>query len=577
MVKHLFLYFILIAIIAQSCGTKQHAVSPIASNTQGSKAAIEKLYYVAEKLRLEKQIRKAADTLKTLVALEPNHAAGHYFLAKCLLQLENTSGALVHSKKAVALQKNNLYYRTLLAESYAVNDQIDLAIVEYKNLAKAQPSLAETHLYKAAFYANFSRKYEEALALYDEIQKQYGFNEEISFRKIALYKKLNNQKKILLEIDGLIAENPGDVNFQLLKLEAYNDAKDSISYKNLLKQLETNFADDPKIMPTLVLKNLVEGDTVKYRSMLKQAMNNKSITPEDKLNMLVPIVAESEKDTNILIELIAYSKQIVSSAPNDAKAIGIYASVLGAAGKFEEAAEQYKILLSKDPSKLETWQQVISLYSAAAKYDSVISLTNRAKQYFPNQSYLYLMNAVAHQQKENYNQALIAYGKALDYALGNKLEQSNIYSQLGDTYNNLKKYQESDSCFDAAIKLDPNNEGALNNYAYFLSLRKEKLDQAAKMSKQSLVVRPGEKTYLDTYAWVLFMQAKYKEALEQMELAIKANGNTDATLWEHYGDILFYLGRTNDALENWKKAKDLKSKSKMLDKKIADKQYYEEI
>jgi Tfp pilus assembly protein PilF len=56
------------------------------------------------------------------------------------------------------------------------------------------------------------------------------------------------------------------------------------------------------------------------------------------------------------------------------------------------------------------------------------------------------------------------------------------------------------------------------------------------MSRQALIIRPGEGTFLDTYGWILYLQGKYKDALEYLRKAIAANPNeTDPSVWEHSG------------------------------------------
>jgi tetratricopeptide (TPR) repeat protein len=542
-------------------------------NTNGKLLAQEK-YFEADKLRLDKDYKKAIGLYKECLQLQPNHAAANYFLAKCYNILNMGEQALPYAKKATILQQQNNYYRSNLAESYALAGQLDMAIVEYKRLAIAQPSLAESYLYKAAFYAIYQRKSDEAISIYNEVEKQFGFNEELCFKKIGIFRTEKQYARMHTEFDKLIAQDPTELNYRILKLETFELSKDSISFNSELKKLELNYGNDARIIPILVLNALTKGDTMKYKSGLQKAMSNKDISPEDKLNMLMPILAEAETDTVVVTELLQFCKQIVTSAPNDTKAIGIYASVLATAKKTKEAAEQFNILIKKDPSKLDIWQQLISLYAVDNNFDSIIAITNEAKNYFPNQSYFYMMQGIAYQQKEYYTQAIKAYNKALDYSGKSKEDKINIYTQLGDTYNSTKEYNWSDSCYEKALELDPRNESALNNYAYFLSLRKDNLDKAAKMSQLSLIVRPLEKTFLDTYAWILFQQGKYKEALEQMELAL--DSKSDGTLYEHYGDILFKLNRTEEAILNWKIAQQKGVKSKILDQKISTKKYYEQ-
>ncbi|MFT7195961.1 MAG: putative negative regulator of RcsB-dependent stress response, partial [Marinoscillum sp.] len=54
-----------------------------------------------------------------------------------------------------------------------------------------------------------------------------------------------------------------------------------------------------------------------------------------------------------------------------------------------------------------------------------------------------------------------------------------------------------------------------------------------------------------------------------------ANLQDDGTVIEHYGDVLYKLGREDEALEQWKRAAQFDDASENINKKIADKKLYE--
>ena len=74
---------------------------------------------------------------------------------------------------------------------------------------------------------------------------------------------------------------------------------------------------------------------------------------------------------------------------------------------------------------------------------------------------------------------------------------------------------------------------------------------------------------------MFYQKKEYKDALIWLEKALKNGGDSSATIVEHYGDALFQLNRTEEALEQWIKAKELGSESELIDKKIEDKTLYE--
>src|SRR5690606_15266341 len=125
---------------------------------------------------------------------------------------------------------------------------------------------------------------------------------------------------------------------------------------------------------------------------------------------------------------------------------------------------------------------------------------------------------------------------------------------LGGNYNSLEMFAESDVAYSEALGIDSMNVFVLNNYAYYLSLRNEKLDKAEAMSLKSIELQPNEATYEDTYAWILFKLERYDEALVWIKNAISNTELPSATLLDHFGDILFMNGEEKEALKQWKKA-----------------------
>ena len=118
------------------------------------------------------------------------------------------------------------------------------------------------------------------------------------------------------------------------------------------------------------------------------------------------------------------------------------------------------------------------------------------------------------------------------------------------------------------LKVDPLNDYVLNNYSYFLSLRKEKLDRARQLSKKLVERHPTESTYLDTHAWVLYVSKDYAGAKQYLEKALADPSGVSGTIIEHYGDVLFQLGEQTRAVEQWKLAKAKGGAGPEIDRKI---------
>ena len=76
------------------------------------------------------------------------------------------------------------------------------------------------------------------------------------------------------------------------------------------------------------------------------------------------------------------------------------------------------------------------------------------------------------------------------------------------------------------------------------------------MSFQCNQIEKNNGTYEDTYAWILYQLKEYEEAKEWIVKALKNGADNSPVVVEHYGDILYKLGEIQNAVIQWKKAKN---------------------
>lgn len=128
-----------------------------------------------------------------------------------------------------------------------------------------------------------------------------------------------------------------------------------------------------------------------------------------------------------------------------------------------------------------------------------------------------------------------------------------------------------------ALSKAPNDLMLMNNYAYYLALDNEELDKAAEYGAKLVEKEPLESTYLDTYAYILMKQAKYDLAIFYIRQALTYDSKEapNFEIIEHYGDILYFLGNIDQAIEEWSKAKKINPNSSILNEKIKQKKYVE--
>ena len=129
-------------------------------------------------------------------------------------------------------------------------------------------------------------------------------------------------------------------------------------------------------------------------------------------------------------------------------------------------------------------------------------------------------------------------------------------SLLGDLCNSTGNYAESDSYYEAVLKIDSNNAVVLNNCLLFVAKKKSLLKEKA-MSQRCNEIEPNNGTYQDTYAWILYQLGDYEEAKKWLEQALKTEQATALLLLNTMGDVLYKLGLKEEALIEWNNAKKL--------------------
>lgn len=506
--------------------------------------------------------------------VDPNSATTMYELANIYSFQNNKNQALFYSKKAATTDPENVWFQLLYADCLKNNRQLEEAAKVYEKLVKQNPENIDFYYELASTYL-YLNKPMDAIRVYDNIEKHIGVTDEVSVQKIKIYKTLKNIDKAIEETKKLIRQNPKDAkNFGILG-ELYQDKgqpeKALDAYNDLL------LVDPQNAYVHLSLADYYRSQKQNEKAFeeIKIAFKSKDLDIDTKVKILLSYYSITEVYAELKPDADELCKIMIQVHPDEAKAYSMYGDFLNRDKKHEEARKQFRKAIELDKEKYAIWSQLLIIESELNDNDALEKESKEAMELFPNQALPYFFNGSAKFQQKKYEEALESFSEGKEFVIGNPLLLAQFYANIGDTYNQLKKYTESDDAYDKALIQDPTNIYVLNNYAYYLSLRKEKLDKAETMAKKCNELQPNNSTYLDTYGWVLYQQKKYEEAKKYIAKAIENGGSNNSTLLEHYGDTLFQLGSKEDAVQYWENAKRAGGNSELLNKKIADKKLYE--
>jgi tetratricopeptide (TPR) repeat protein len=563
--------FVSILSLGSAGAWAQGAPQPEPASTKGNN-----LFFDAVRARNKGEDKQAAALFQQFTTLNPNEPAGWYELARLSLREANGKQAEEYAKKAIALEPGNKWYQNLYAEALAFQNR-------YKDAADVLSKLAdgerfnEEYRMKAALLYQREKKYKESLAQLDKLLERDPSDEDILQAKQQVYLKMNDLEGAVKISQALIAANPKEARFYAQLAQLYDNNKKPEEATKIYEQALKLFPDDPVIQLTLAEHYRKEKNEAKYEEYVRKAITNKGLDAETQVGLLLPYLQEMVSDTSRRQVGQDLAAQLAVQHPKDATVLSFYGDVLQMNGKRTEAGQQYRKAVDLDPSKFPAWQQLMFAYTSPKDADSLVAVSARALKLFPTQAVVHYMNGVGHLNRKEPKLAVNAIRRAIDLQPEENVDLlTQMYVTLGDAYQADKNYAESDSAYETALKLDPKDATVLNNYAYYLSVRNVRLEDAARMSKRSLEIRPGEGTFLDTYGWILYQQGNYKDARNYIQQAVdKAGADADGTLWDHLGDVLFKLKETDKAVEAWKRAKEKGADNANLDRKITDRKIYE--
>jgi len=530
--------------------------------------AMEK--YILENM-MNQDFKKSLPLFKAVVKIYPENAAAHFKIAEIYVKKDSLDKAITYARKAVFLSPKNKYYYILLADIYQKQNKFADAIETYQSLIKNVPK-SDDYYYNVANILLYQAKYKEAIEMYDKLESKTGVEEEITRKKQKIYLNLKDPNSAIREGQKLIDAYPNETEYKEAQAELLLNQGRTEEAKKLLLSVIENAGDNSYARVLLSDIYQQQGDTQSQLKELETAFANPDLNLEAKLQVLIGyyMVLGDEPKRKTAIKL---AEMTVKQHPESAKAYFYYGDFLRMDEQPKEARNAYLKSLEIDDNNYQAWTSVLDLDARLQDYKALIKHSEQGLELFPNHAVFWYMNGIGKYFTREYDDALQSLEQAKMLASENKDLIGEIYKYLGEAYNATKEYAKSDAAYNEALSLNPNDPFILNNYSYYLSLRKDKLELAKELAAKLLKLSPNQPAYLDTYGWVLYVAGDYKAAKIHLEKA--AGLSNDGTILEHYGDVLYKIGLVQEAILQWQKAKVAGGTSEFIDKKIIDKKLYE--
>lgn len=533
----------------------------------------DSLFFAAQRSKILGDYRTAITQFSDYLRLKKNNPTAYYELSRLFIEVRNPGYALGFARRAASMDTTNKWFQITLADAFGVNSMNDSAANVYDRLARKYPD-SDEYLYNKGMFLAKAEKNAAALEVFDQLEQKTGVVEELAFQKQRLLLKLDRVDDAAAEVQKLINNNPGETRFYLVLGDIYNanDRKEeAIAIYQTALGLDSS---NPRALIALAGYAKKDGNHTAYWKYLTRAFANPDYNIDEKVAYVYPYLQMQGVDSSKLKEGLALAQLVIQAHPEEAKAYALQADMYSQAGQLDSALVDYNKAVTLDSTRFSVWYQLMWIYSRREDSNNLLRVSTVVTNKFPKEFMGHYFKGVADFLLQNYPAAVDALNNALQSNNVEKSMKADVYSLLGDAYHATGQHTLSDSSYDRALAIAPNDATVLNNYSYYLSLRGEQLTKAESMSHRSLELEPTSTNYMDTYAWVLFRLGKYDQAKQWMEKALQAkDAMQNPNMLEHYGDILFNLHEVDKAMEYWQLAKEKGATSVGLARKIAEKRY----
>lgn len=533
-------------------------------------------YYEAANLKNAGKYDAAYDLFSYCLSLDTASSPVLYELAMFQLQRNRPEKAVEMLKSAVAHSDDNFTYRMTLAGLYRNLGMYGEASDSYEELVKRYPDKSELNYYLADALTQ-EGEIGAAIDAYNVLESTMGMNETLSLQKFKLYQTLKQPDKAFEEIEKLANKYPMNARYRLLMGDLHLENEDTEKALACYQKAHEIDPDDPRYIVSMANYYDQTGDKEAAEQEIRDALVNEKLDVETKVGILSRYVQRLQQTQQGIENANSLFQTLLDQHPEDTELKLMYGSLLMAQQKEEEAKFQFQLVTEMEPSNEGAWQQLLNISLKGEDIPEVIRICTRCKELFPEAPEYYFYLGIGYYMQEKYQESLDTYYAGLKIIPeGNGVVKSNFYGQIGDLYYQMEKMDEAYKAYDEALKYNENNAPVLNNYSYFLTLDKKDLKKAERMAAQCIKLEPDNATYLDTYAWVFFVQGNYTLAKIYIENALSKDKTNSAELVDHYGDILYMSGEKDKALEQWKKAKEMGKDTDVLKQKIAKGIYIED-
>ena len=435
----------------------------------------------------------AFDLLRHCLEINPDAPEAYYFLAQYYNALKDGEKSLAYIQKAAALDPDNATYMETLAQAYIRQQDYEAAIPVVEKIYERDKEREDLLEMLFQLYQQVG-DFDSAVEVLNRIEAIDGKSERLSVAKSEIYTRQGNKKAAIAEIKALAEKFPNDGNYQALYGE------------------------------TLMMNGQLKKALKVYDKILKDEPDNRNATIDEKILLLRQEISASENAGGDSTRVLQLFDKILKQPQTDEHMAILCASYMNVKKMPKDTiATVLTKALQLAPDNSSARLQLIGYAWEADDMERVIALCQDARQYNPDEMAFYYYQGIAYYRRDSLDAALSTFKNGIGVIKedSDPAIVSDFYAVMGDILHQKGLMKEAYEAYDSCLQWKDDNMGCLNNYAYFLSESGEQLAKAEQMSFKTVKAEPKNATYLDTYAWILYMLGRYSEAKIYIDQALQ--------------------------------------------------------
>ena len=523
--------------------------------------------------KIGNELYEADSLFKKCIKLNPKSAVSYFELSGISKKNGNLNQAVLQAEKAVDLSPENEWYLANLAILYQDQEDHKKSALVFERLSEKEPEKIDYLFALTESYLQ-DNQYKKSLKILDEIEQVIGLNEDLSLQKHQIYAFLNKKKKAIEELKKFIRHEPNNLRTIGILTEYYDGCKMEEESEILLHQMMLIDSSNGLVQLSMFQYYMKKGAYLKSLYSLEKVLTSVEVDQSLKREMLFQITYDKSIPYSVSQVEHLFDKYL-KAYPKDHEVLVLLSEIKFIQTKEDEACMLLSKALEINPLPYELWTQLITNNLSRGDFNDALKNADKAILIHPNQPFSYLAKGIVLNRKKEWENALEVLNKGKLLVFDNELLESEFYQQIGDAFYGQEKFKDAFYNFDKSLEMNEKNPILLNNFSYYLAVQNMALEKAEKLILKALQFLPESYTFIDTYGWVLFKMKKYEEAEQLLFKALIKSEEKDADILEHYGDVLFQIGKKEEALLFWKKAVKAGSASAFIKEKIDEKKYME--